>query len=107
MLMMAKTATTRKAAAAISPPMAETVLVASTGRTRDVMSVVLPAADAVRTLGLLAGGVGADRRALDDLAGVHADVAAALGDREAVEAARRRAALLLAVAVVLRTVALA
>src|SRR3954467_4443527 len=69
-------------------------------------SVLLPAADAVGALGLLAGRVGADRRAGDDRAGVHRDVAVG-GDRqrEAVHPARCRPGLLLADLVVLRPVA--
>src|SRR4051812_27399980 len=69
-------------------------------------SVLLPATgDAVRALGLLAGGVRADRRAGHDRAGVDRHVAVA-GDRdgEAVHAARRRTGLLLADLVVLRAV---
>src|SRR5688572_17532479 len=59
--------------------------------------------DAVRPLGLLAGGVGADRRAVDDGAGVHGDVTVAGDrDREAVHAAWSGASLLLADPVVLR-----
>src|SRR4051812_25606509 len=65
-------------------------------------------AHAVRALGLLAGGVRADRRTEDDLGRRGVDRDRAVGsdrDREPVEAARRRAALLLADPVVLRTVA--
>src|ERR1700712_5370015 len=60
--------------------------------------------DAVGTLGLLAGGVGADRRALDDHAGVDGGRAVADLAGEAVQATRRRATLLLARLVVLRAV---
>src|SRR6185436_5688457 len=70
-------------------------------------SVLLPAAgDAVRALGLLAGGVRADRRTGHDGAGVDRHVAVAGDrDREAVHPSRRRAGLLLADLVVLRPVA--
>src|SRR3954469_7862716 len=70
-------------------------------------SVLGPAPDAVRTFGLLSGRVGTDRGALDDAggAGVHRDGLAGDLRREAVEAARRGAALLLTNAVVLRAVA--
>src|ERR1700688_3612943 len=61
---------------------------------------------AVRALGLLAGGVGTDGRPDEHGLGVNADGAVTVdGEREAVEPARRRAALLLADAVVLRSVA--
>src|SRR5688572_28510670 len=60
---------------------------------------------AVRPLGLLAGGVGADGRPLDEGGRVDAEDAAAHLDAEHVEAARRRAALLLTDPVVLRAVA--
>src|SRR4051812_40102913 len=62
--------------------------------------------DAVRALGLLTGGVGADRRTLDDGSRVDGDVTVAgQRPREAVHAPRRRPALLLADSVVLRAVA--
>src|SRR5581483_3537465 len=60
---------------------------------------------AMRALGLLAGGVGTDGRALHDLLGVHHDLTALHAHREAVKPARGRATLLLAHPVVLRAVA--
>src|SRR5207342_259809 len=63
------------------------------------------ASDTGRSLGALAGGVGADGRADDDLAGVDDDVAAGDLEPEAVEAAGRRATALLADPVVLGSVA--
>src|SRR5882724_3587615 len=63
------------------------------------------ASDAVRALSLLAGGVGADRRALDDDPGVDRHLAACDVGREAVETSGGRAALLLADPAVLRAVA--
>src|SRR3954468_2647606 len=62
---------------------------------------------AVRTLGLLAGGVGPDRRTDDLNARVHGDDPLGDFDGEAVEPARCRATLLLSDAVVLRAVAAA
>src|SRR5687768_6911012 len=59
----------------------------------------------MRAFQFLTGGVDADRRALDHLLGVHHDHAALDADAEAIEAARRRACLLLADPVVLRAVA--
>src|SRR4030088_907829 len=53
----------------------------------------------------LAGGVGSDRGALDDQLGVHRDGIPAHAHDEAVEAARRRAALLFTDSVVLGPVA--
>src|SRR5689334_13609539 len=74
-------------------------------RGRDGFRCVQPGSHAKRALGVLAGGVGADRRAEEDRAGVDDDRVAGLGRVEAVEATRRRARLLLADAVVLRAVA--
>src|SRR5689334_8694756 len=68
-------------------------------------SVSAGPAHAVRALGLLSGGVGADRRALDDGARIDGQLAARDGRGEAIHAARGRAALLLAGLVVLRAVA--
>src|SRR5688572_27733212 len=87
---------------AMTTPTALTVLAASTAANKTLIGSVTPAADAVWTLGLLAGGVGPDGRARDDDAGVDAHPAAVHGEREAVEASRGRATLLLPVAVVLR-----
>src|SRR5687767_13437341 len=91
----------------MTTPTAFTVVAATTVLKRRVIGLVLSPADAVGTLGLLAGGVGADRRARDDDRGVHVHPPAGDRQREAVHATRRRAALLLPVAVVLRAVALA
>src|SRR5215213_4582705 len=78
------------------------------GRGTERGSSVLDGSDAVRTFGLLAGGVRADRHALDDEPRVDGDVAGGReNQREVVHAARRRAALLLADLVVLRAVAAA
>src|SRR6476661_1237699 len=60
---------------------------------------------AQRAFRLLPGGVGADRGAVVDRAGVDLHLTAVDGEVEAVESARRRAGLLLADAVVLRAVA--
>src|SRR6266508_822437 len=69
-------------------------------------SVPSHAGDAVRSLGLLAGGVGTDRRSGVHLAGVDRDVSAGINREEkAVHATRCRAGLLLADLVVLRAVA--
>src|SRR5581483_3386399 len=61
--------------------------------------------DAVRALSLLAGGIGADRRPLDDDPGVDRHGLAVDLEGEPVETPRGRSALLLADPVVLRTVA--
>src|SRR3954454_605858 len=74
-------------------------------RSARTKALLLLAADAVRGLCLLAGGVRADGRPLDDEAGVHDQRVAADLHGEVVEAARRGPALLLADAVVLRAVA--
>src|SRR3546814_4821211 len=92
---------------AMTAPTDFTVLAASTAESSKVIGSVTPTGDAVRTLGLLAGGVGADRRADQHGAGVNADGAAVDGDREAVETTGGGATLLLADPVVLRAVALA
>src|SRR3546814_13729461 len=91
---------------AMTAPTDFTVLAASTAESSKVIGSVTPTGDAVRTLGLLAGGVGADRRADQHGAGVNADGAAVDGDREAVENTGGGATLLLAEPVILRAVAL-
>src|SRR5262249_60599514 len=60
---------------------------------------------AKRTLGVLAGRVGADRRTEEDVAGIDDDRVARLCRVETIETTRRRARLLLAAPVVLRAVA--
>src|SRR5947209_3908845 len=65
----------------------------------------LPDRHAMRPLGLLAGGVGADDRSQGDEAGVDRDLAAADVDREPVESPGGGPTLFLADAVVLRPVA--
>src|SRR5436190_4994941 len=95
---------------AITTPTAFTVVAATTApMNRDVIGLMLRGADAVGTLGLLAGGVGADRWAGDDLGRrrVDGDLATLHGEREPIQTSWGRTALLLAVAVVLRAVALA
>src|SRR5687768_3190411 len=78
----------------------------SAARSAVFMSVAATGAQAVGTLGLLAGGVGADGRTLDDGPGVDHELAARRHlHREAVHAPGGRTALLLPHLVVLRTVA--
>src|SRR5688572_22666491 len=91
----------------MTTPTAFTVVAATTVLRRRFIGSVLSRAYAVGARGLLAGGVRADGRTRDDDRGVHADLPTGDRQREAVEPARCRAALLLAVAVVLRAVALA
>src|ERR1051325_7071561 len=86
------------ASTAMTAPGDLTVLAASTGTSGFMVSVVPPATHAVGAFSLLSGRVRADRRADDPLRGVDADRAAGDGEREAVQPARRRPALLLAVA---------
>ena len=62
-------------------------------------------ADAVGPFGLLAGGVGADWRALDDRTGVDGEGAGGVDAHgEAVHATRGRATTLLADAIILQTI---
>src|SRR3546814_10136735 len=70
---------------AMTAPTDFTVLAASTAESSKVIGSVTPTGDAVRTLGLLAGGVGDDRRAEQHGAGGNEDGDAVDGDREAVE----------------------
>ena len=67
--------------------------------------LVICRTDAVRSLGLLTGGIRPDRRALDDRAGVDGQDTVADRHGEAIHAAGSRASALLSNLVVLRTVA--